>query len=169
MARSVIPAKDEITSVNYFSAYADWIPNRAAKHRKYIEALKTRNVSVIMGRFKWKDKTCPLCHKKFIMHEEKQTDVNIALKVLEDAMADKFDTVVLVSGDTDFLSIITTVKRLYPEKRFGIMLPIGSKAKILRDTADFHIKMKKKHLEQNQLPPKIETPHGSIMIPSNWN
>ncbi len=165
---SVIPASDSISEISYFSALAHWKPERVTRHRAYIEALRSTEVSIILGRFKEKDRKCLFCRKAYKAHEEKQTDVHIALKMLEDGIDNRFDTAILVSGDTDFVPVLSTLKRRFSDKRIGIMLPIGSRARELQEVADFFIKMKRRHLTGNQFPHLIETPKGKIEIPEKW-
>lgn len=168
MVKSVIPASVDITGVYYFSALACWKPDRVKRHETYIKALNASGVSVILGRFKRKERLCSICNKEYPAHEEKQTDVNIALKMFEDAMDDQFDRAVIVSGDTDFVPIISTLRRRFVGKQIGVMLPIGSHASALKKVADFSIKMKRKHLTLNQFPEIVETPTGSISKPNEW-
>lgn len=168
LVTSVVPASVSISDVYYFSALATWMPERASRHKTYIRALKATNIKVVLGRFKTKERQCKKCGIQYVAHEEKQTDVNIALRILEDAIADRFDTAVIVSGDTDFLPVIRTVHRLFPEKRVGVLLPIGSKSDALKNEADFNIKMKVKHLDNNQLPDTISTAQGIVKIPDEY-
>lgn len=168
MLSSFIPKSAKVELVYYFSAYAEWIPERVVKHKKYVAALRTTDVKIILGKFKAKERKCKKCDFEYISHEEKQTDVNIALQVLDDAMQDKFDSAVIVSGDTDFLPIIRKIKTLFPEKRIGVLLPIGAHALSLKEEADFHFKLKVKHLKNNQFPEIIETKQGNIIIPDDW-
>jgi uncharacterized LabA/DUF88 family protein len=92
----------------------------------------------------------------------------MALRVFEDAMMDAFDCAVILSGDTDFLPVLRSMKKLFPEKRIGVMLPIGAHAEVLKVEADFHIKMKSRHLKNNQFPEELHTPKGPIRIPDGW-
>ena len=59
------------------------------------------------------------------LHEEKQSDVNLAYKLTADAYTDAFDSAVIISGDTDFLRLIRTLSRTFPRKSFVIASPPG--------------------------------------------
>lgn len=166
--RSVIPASESISDLYYFSALAHWKPERVFRHRAYIDALKASGVAVVLGRFKDKERRCRLCQKSYVAHEEKRTDVNVALRMLEDAMDDRYDTAILVSGDTDFVPVLAAIKRRFPEKRVGVMAPLGSRATELKMVADFFIKMKRHHLKANQFPDVVETPQKRIVKPEQW-
>ena len=48
----------QVVAVNYFSAFATWLTAAYARHRQYVEALRSVGVTPIMGRFKEKDREC---------------------------------------------------------------------------------------------------------------
>jgi len=64
----------------------------------YVCALEQKNIEVILGAFRAMDRTCRTCHKTYQTYEEKQTDVNIAIKLLETAVLDEWDIAFIVSG-----------------------------------------------------------------------
>lgn len=100
-----------------------------SRHRIYIKALKQSGVKVILGEFKEKSiAPCPDCKQKsvdekIIKHEEKHTDVNVAITMLEKAMTNQFDRVYLLSEDNDYVPVVKRVKELYPEKEVIICPP----------------------------------------------
>jgi len=51
------------------------------KHKEYVRALETVRVQPVFGEFKRKDKRCLNCRTFYQTYEEKQTDVNIAIKL----------------------------------------------------------------------------------------
>jgi uncharacterized LabA/DUF88 family protein len=48
----------------------------------------------------------------FTTFEEKETDVNLALKIFEDAFFDNYDRAIIISGDSDIIPVIATIRRL---------------------------------------------------------
>ena len=112
-----------LTGVYYFSAIATWRTQDAAKHKTYINALKQTGVEVILSHFKKKQRKCLNCHAKWQSHEEKESDVRIALQILEDAVDNKYDTAFILSGDSDLVPAIEKVKVRYPDKRILVALP----------------------------------------------
>jgi len=70
-----------------------------------------------MGRFKAKDVYCNGCKRIVKHYEEKETDVAISVKLLELFVLDQFDSIVLVTGDTDIMPAIKTAFKLFPFKR----------------------------------------------------
>ena len=123
LAKSFLRDDQELIAVHYFSAYAQWKPSDKQKHIRYVKALKKSGVTVTLAHFKKKHKQCKNCKCRWVEHEEKETDVRIALQILEDAIDDKFDTAFIISGDSDMVPVVEAVKRRCPNKRIMLALP----------------------------------------------
>lgn len=99
------------------------------RHRTYLKALKQSGVEIVLGEFKKKYiMPCADCKQlskqdKILKHEEKHTDVNIAITLLEKAICDKFDRAYLLSEDNDYVPVIKRVKALMPQKEIIICPP----------------------------------------------
>ena len=152
----------------YFSALTSWIPERAKKHLLYIHALRTVGVKDILGKFSLRERKCPLCAGRYQAHEEKKTDINIAINLLADAVADKFDTALILSGDSDLAPVTTKLKQLCPEKKIGIIVPQGQSAMNLKQHADFFKKIQTKDLKKSLLPPQVIYNNRIITAPAGW-
>lgn len=139
---------ETVSRIYYFSAYATWLNDveKVKKHQLYVNRLRKEGVVPVMGKFKEKTVFCPNCETYFTKHEEKQTDVNIALKIVAGAMLYEYDTAILVSGDTDMIPAIQTVKDIGFDKKIGVLFPLGRKNKELAKCADFSIKISKADL-----------------------
>lgn len=112
-----------------------------------------------------KDIRCHKCNQYFLTHEEKRTDVNIALKLFGDAFEDLYDKALIVSADSDLLPIIQAVHKYFPGKEIGVMFPIGRTSFDLRQNADFRRKMREVLLRDSQFPDEV----GNIRKrPDNW-
>jgi len=155
LAKCFVSSKDEITGVYYFTAYVEWNKDKKARHQLLVRALTMQGVNVIFGKFKIKDKECQLCHRTYKTYEEKQTDVNISIKLFQYAYDDIFDTAILVTGDSDIVPAIKAVKQSFPAKRIGLVIPIGRHAEEMKNVCDFYMKMKQKHLMNSQFPDSI--------------
>ncbi|MCS7041202.1 MAG: NYN domain-containing protein [Bryobacteraceae bacterium] len=58
------------------------------------------------------------------LRQEKETDVNIAVEMLLDAIAGQFDTAYLLSGDTDQIPAVAAAAfRLRPHRRVRVLVP----------------------------------------------
>lgn len=117
------PAIHDIRAIFYFSAFASWMPEQHMRHQQYVEALKATGVTPIMGRFKEKDARCKKCKGIYRTHEEKETDVNIALWLLNEAYRDNFDLAFLISRDSDITPAVRMVVEQFPQKRIKVISP----------------------------------------------
>lgn len=68
----------------------------------YLDALRERSplVKIKDGRFQERSRRCRRCGSAWTVFEEKETDVNIAVALLADAVRDRFDTALVVSADS---------------------------------------------------------------------
>ena len=64
-----------------------------------------------------------------MVYEEKETDVNIAIAMLTDAVRDLYDTALLVSADSDLRPVVAAVKRLRTGKRIVAAFPPRRRSK----------------------------------------
>ena len=168
-AKCFLSSNDTLVGVYYFTAYATWDMEKVGKHKTYTKALKYHGVDIILGAFRYVDKKCGKCKKAYNTFEEKRTDVNIAIKLFETAINDAWDNALIVSGDSDLIPAIEAVKRIFPSKKIGIVIPIGRKAEELKQVADFHRKVKLKHLETCQFDDEIDIGDGVILKrPDSW-
>jgi NAD kinase len=124
---SAIGDNAQIVDIYYFTAIARHLlasdPDIEKRHTSYTDCLADTGVSVEFARFKKKKISCPHCRQTIVRHEEKETDVAIASKLLEVCHYDQCDTVIIVSGDTDIVPAVHTVRRMFPTKRIGFLLP----------------------------------------------
>jgi uncharacterized LabA/DUF88 family protein len=163
------PNKDVISNILYFTAYATWSQTKLKKHQEYVAALSSVNVEAVLGVFRYVDKKCQICKKTYQTFEEKRTDVNIAIKLFQTAINNSWDTALIISGDSDLIPAIEAIKKIFPQKQIGIVIPIGRRAEELKQIATFHKKIKQKHLQSSQLPDSLTVlPYGTLTRPSSW-
>ena len=110
-----------------------------------------------------------MCRKVYPDHVEKRTDVNIALKLLGDAIENLYDRAVIISADSDLLPAISAVHRHAAGKEVGFMFPIGRTSFDLRQNADFRLWMRERLLRDSQFPDKFEVEGATFERPSNWH
>lgn len=169
-SKCFIESKDTIIDIFYFTAYATWDPSKLARHRLYVAALRLVNVKTVFGAFRCIDQTCRKCHQTYQTFREKRTDVNIAIKLFQTAITDMWDKALIVSGDSDLIPAIEAIKGVFPTKRIGVVIPIGRRAEELKQTVDFHRKVKEKHLSTCQFDDIITVDaNTSFQRPASWN
>jgi len=166
--RIINPKTEEIQTVYYFSAITTWNPNRAKKHLFYIHALRTVGVKDILGKFTLRDRKCPKCLACYQSHEEKKTDINIAITLLGDAILDKFDTALILSGDSDLAPVSNKLHQLCPGKKIGIIVPQNQSAMNLKKHADFFKKIQDRDLKKSLLPEQVTYNGNVITAPAGW-
>lgn len=160
---------DQVIEILYFTALAHWNPDKVNRHKTYIAALKSVGIKIVPGEFKRREKLCRNCNRKYWTHEEKRTDVNIAIKLFEGAIKDSYDTALIISGDSDLVPAIEAVKTMFPAKHIHVVIPIGRRAEILKQTADSYMKMKQKHLKSSQFEDTVNIEGGnSVTRPPRW-
>lgn len=123
MEQLISPKSEIVSAVHYFSAYPHWMPGKLIRHREYVRALEGVGVQAVIGRFKEKDGHCRACDHRWVRHEEKETDVNIALALLNEAYRNSFDRAYLVSRDSDLKPAVAMVRSQFPEKAVILVAP----------------------------------------------
>ncbi len=120
-----------LISVQYFSALPYHLSSRApgkiSRHRKYLSCLNNSGVIVELGRFKEKQVFCTSCRTTFLKHEEKETDVSIAVSLLELLFTDVCDMAVIMSGDTDLSPAVKKESKTFSPKESHFRFSICSK------------------------------------------
>ena len=170
--------EDEIQKVRYFTAL---INGRTRPNQDiYLRALETLpKVDIILGKFKNSEVECRVPHCKypgsrwFIKPEEKRTDVNIGISLLDDGYRDLCDIVVVVSGDSDLVPAVNLFKQRFPRKQVIVYVPARDSnrgaAVELRSAADRHRTLPLNLLKRSQFPRRIQDGAGRIIEkPSAW-
>ena len=107
--------------------------------------------------------------------EEKGSDVNLALHMLNDAVNNEYDCAVMVSNDTDLENALPMVRE--HGKIVGVVFPRPKKvkktplpAKSLEHRADFYLNIRQKMLAANQLPDVVQGGNGAKLAkPDSWD
>lgn len=163
MARRI--SRSETTSNIYcFSAYADWLPGPRRRHEQYVAAPAAVDVEIVLGKFKKKDRYCPRCKGATIGHEEKETDVNIALCMLNEAYKDTYDRAYVVSRDSDLKPAIAMVRNEFPDKEVIVVAPphFGHSTDLL-SAASGKRKISKRQIEQCLFPEHVLDSGGNVV------
>ncbi len=157
--------------VKYYTAEVRNAPGSEARQGTYLAALRAQtSVQVHSGRFQEKHLTCHACQRSWRTYEEKETDVAIAAALIEDAVTDRWDTAVLVSGDSDLCPAVRAVGRLRPQKRLVAAFPPRRHSDELRRSvyAAFTIGIAK--IRQSQLPNEVVPSNGGTLCrPGYWS
>ena len=124
LVSSFLKQRQTLTAVNYYSAYATWMPEAHFRHRQYTNALRCFNVSVHISEFRERPQECHQCGNRWLSHEEKQTDVRMAVDIVSDCLEDQFDVAIVVTADSDLGPAVAKI-RSRSGKRLLMVAPPG--------------------------------------------
>jgi len=175
LVKGIVGDTANLEKVYYFSALAKHLdavdPKVTLRHKKLLKCFEDTGVIIELSRFKPKQIKCPnpSCGKIFTKHEEKETDVAIAVKLIEIFIVDECDTAVLVTGDTDLAPSVKTADRLYPSKKILFAFPYGRKNRELSKLAPGSFGINKNQYVKYQLPDPFQHSDGTIISkPAVW-
>ena len=167
-----------ILAVNYFTARVSGTsadPSKPQRQDVYLRAVQRYRpeVEVYFGRFLSHKVRAPLAHPaskrrtvEIIKIEEKGSDVNLAVHLLNDGWRDASDCGVVVSNDYDIAEALRLVRKL-PGKRIGLVTPgKGRPSRQLIAHAGFSGRIRVNGLQRSQLPDPI--PGTNIRKPVGW-
>jgi len=188
----ILMAGDNLLKVKYFTAlvkeHGD--PRRPVRQKKYWDALKTINkdkIDIIMGKFREDQKFYRIARYQFfrnnnsgntatrnsicvIKPEEKGSDVNLAVHLVNDAWRNLYDIALVISNDSDLAEGIKIVKECC-NKEIVLANPFQWKRTgTATELKSLHLSFRKirdNQLEKCQLPDKI--PNTNIHRPIEWH
>ena len=172
LALSLIkPQQQVLISVLYFTAMIRDDPEALKRQDTYLSALEAfcPRVEVVRGTFQRRKIRCDSCQNRRVSYEEKETDVSLAVRLVEGAANRDFDTAVLLSGDSDFVPAVAAAKRLHPSLRVVAVFPPKRVSDALRRVADANFVLGRARISQNQLPFSVHSPRGPLLRPDHWN
>ncbi len=160
---------EEVISINYFTAYKFQNPEKYRRHNDLVRIYRDLGIYVILGAFRDKYRNCYYCGRQNKFAEEKRTDVNIAVTMLNLAYQGNYDVAYIISGDSDFIPAVKMIRDKFPRITIRLIIPIGRRAKELTSACHGRIKMKEFHLARNILPdPYVTKDDFKISRPSAW-
>lgn len=117
-----------------------------------------------MGHFKKKSKRCHSCGIKWESHEEKETDVNLALALLDMAYKDFYDHAFILSRDSDLAPAINKVKQNFPQKKITVFAPYNyfHSSELIKG-ADARKTIKLKHFSTSFFPSDVYDAGGNLV------
>ncbi len=171
LATGLLLPGEQLDRVNYFTARMRGL--NGARHRQdvYLQALAARStrLTVVEGRFQQKARRCRSCGTVRITYEEKETDVSVAVGLVEDAARSAYDAALIISGDSDLCPAVRAAKRLAPHAPIVAVFPPRRRSDPLRAAADGVYFLGRDKLHRAQLPRKVIGANGIVLErPSYW-
>jgi uncharacterized LabA/DUF88 family protein len=140
-----------------------------SRHKKYIRCLKDTGVEVEYGKFKARTIECYNCGNVFTTREEKETDVRIGARLIEQIATDEADVGVVVTGDTDLVAAIETARKVRDDAQIWALFPFNRVNDEIRQAVDGWIKIKASMYARHQFPNPYSPDNGNeIQKPTDW-
>ncbi len=173
LARHLLKPEQQLVATHYFTARIRDNGRNAADQKRqntYLEALALQGVQCQFGHYLEKTRTCRKCGSTWPDYEEKMTDVNIAIQLLNDTFDDAFDVALVISGDSDLTTPIRRVRQRFPHKRVIVTFPPNRYSNELKRCATGYITIGEDKLRASQLPEQIRKPDGFVLSrPATWS
>ncbi len=168
---------DSINKIKYFTARVSarsTDPDQPIRQSTYFRALQTvPQIEIIEGTFLTKEVTMPKANTnpqqyvRVIKTEEKGSDVNLAVHLLNDAYRSEFELAVMVTNDSDLLEPLKIVKNQLGLP-VGIVNPQKHPSFHLKQHATFIKTLRKGVLSASQFPDMLTDIHGTFHKPATW-
>ena len=178
----------EVLRIEYFTANLKPNtvddPQSVVRQQIYLRALKTDSrIRIHLGQFRVDKRFMstipptihPVSGKAVLVPvrkiEEKGSDVNLATRMVADALTNKCDVVVLVTNDSDHAG---QARMLIEEfsKRVGLITPVQeskrSSKQLKQLRLEFHKELTVSELQDSQLPEILSDSIGRFRRPKKW-
>lgn len=178
---ALLQPQNRITAIKYFTAQVSGKrdPQQPIRQQTYWRALQatTPEFQLIKGSFMTHAVMQPLAvplpgqrYARVLKTEEKGSDVNLAVHLLNDAWLDHYDCALIVSNDSDLAEAMSLVRQHHPAKLLGLVFPRrdsgGHPSVSLSRHAHFVRRLGTRVLSTCQLPDQI--PGTTIHKPAAW-
>jgi len=176
MSQLLFP-NDTINKIKYFSARVSarpTDPDQPIRQSTYWRALQTiPNLSIVEGSFLVKPVMMPVAYtnpqkyERVIKTEEKGSDVNLAVHLLNDGYKKDYELAVMVTNDSDLLEPMRIVKQEL-NLPVGLANPHKNPSFVLRQHAIFIKQIRGGVLQASQFPTTLTDANGTFHKPASW-
>ncbi len=191
LAESYLQEDEKIWKIYFFTADS-WVKETKNRWIIYQKALNEQNIIIIKWKYSnitrtfidkmkvlllkmwfniWNDLLEKYYPKRLIYktYEEKRTDVNIAIKILEDAFLWNYDHAIIMSWDSDIVPAIESVKRNFTDKKFSTLWIVWTKWQLIKKLCDYHEVIWYNKIKEHKFDDDIELKNWDIIsIPKEW-
>jgi uncharacterized LabA/DUF88 family protein len=168
LAESLVRAADHLVFTKYFTALSTWSKEKRARHVSFIDAQEFHGVEVHKLGFKRVEKHCLRFGSRCKFYEEKQTDVDLATSVIDDAYQGKVDKIILVTADSDQIPTLKLLRLRFPEIEITVAAPPERKevARELMSFGHHKVEIHANRLRACLLPRNVVDGKGRIVAAS---
>lgn len=173
LAENLLKPGQQLVALKYFTARITpppHDPDKARRQTVWLEAVESLpRTKVFYGHYLPKPVRCNRCGKSWDSHEEKMTDVNIAVQLLCDAYDDAFDVALLISADSDLAPPVEALRKRFPRKQVIAIAPPERQSKRLESVASAALRLGRKKIQDSQFPDEYTKPDGFVLRrPATW-
>ncbi len=176
LCESFLGEGQELVKVVYFTA-SPLDPDKSSRQSAFLNANRLINgdrFEIVRGKYLEKHIRCPYCKGDITRPEEKKTDVNISIRMIEDCLTDATDTISLVSADSDLVPPLELIQKRYPDIAIKVYFPPSNYSNDLKDNLIHHrsrpVEMKKNlpRFLKAVMPDVVERNGKLYTIPEKW-
>lgn len=176
LCESFLGNDQTLVKVIYFTA-SPLDKDKNSRQSAFLNANKAINgerFEIVRGRYLNKTILCPFCNSSISRPEEKKTDVNICLRMIEDCITDTTDVISLVSADSDLLPSIQMINKFYQDKKVKVYF---SPSRFSREINDYQMQHKSKPImmifneprfHKAIMPFNVSNGTKTYIIPEEW-
>lgn len=172
LSRSLLKPGQYLVHTHYFTARIQHRERGQSAGRQaiWLDALAAQEgITCHFGHYLAKQRRCHHCGAVWTSYEEKMTDVRIATQLIVDAYEDRFDTAIIISGDSDLAPPIEAIRNSFRDKRIIIAFPPGRRSERLKSLAHGYLVIGKDKLRKSLLPDQVVSPSGRMIHrPKEW-
>lgn len=153
----IIPKQTEtLVKTTYCTAYYPHDTQKRWRHEQYINALCVVGAEPVFGHYIHEPRKCLSCNDTWQKPTEKETDINLALSIFNDARLDVFDVAYLVTADSDQGSTARFLRQCFPEKKLiSVAPPERNFSTAILANAAGKIQLNKSQLERSLFGPIV--------------
>ncbi len=168
LVQSLLKPTQSLEAVKYFTTIIKQPEDRRRRQLTYLEALQTLpDFYFYYGQFLSETIICRQCGHTYVTYHEKMTDVNISVELMRDAFESKFDTALLISADSDLVSPIETVRKIF-NKRVISVFPPGRTSYALKQISTGVLHIGHIELAKSVFPDQVNKNGVILQRPSKW-
>ncbi|MCY4611550.1 MAG: NYN domain-containing protein [Gammaproteobacteria bacterium] len=177
--REILKPHHDILKIKYFTARVKSHPSDPSKPQRqniYLRALQhyCPEIEIYFGHFLSHTALAPLAKPgrgprlvNIIKTEEKGSDVNLAVHLLNDGWTNAYDCAIVVTNDSDIAEAMRLVKEMHKGKQLGLITPSKRHPSLQLVThADFVRGISENALRGSQLP--LQIPGTNLIKPTSW-
>jgi len=169
LSEYLLKPSQELVGVKYFTSRVSNNPDKQKRQTTYLETLQSVGVEIFCGHYQSDKVECIRCGNIWAKYNEKMTDVNIATHIIIDAYCDKYDTAMLISGDSDLVPPIRAVHDHFRQKRVFVAFPPKRHNNSVSLVAKGFMTIGRKKLVDSQFPEKVTKKDGFVLTkPDDW-